>query len=143
MARVGGQWQEALPSVYGTETCYYLTPAWLPDARHYLVAKLSGSLAETSRACEGAFVGSLGSQTPAPLISGAIEGIALVEGAIVFLRGGELTWQAFDADRRALIGQPQVIANDVVTFSAAANTVAYAARVGAKPHRFSVGNRIA
>jgi Tol biopolymer transport system component len=138
-----GTSREVLPSTYAADGCFYLSPTWLPDNRRYLVIRWSQSGDAKAASCGGLFAGSIDSPSLSPVLAGGIEGVALVDDGLLFLRGGELTWQGFDREALQVTGQTTVLANDVVSFSAGAGTIAYVARSGIKPHRFAAGNRIA
>ena len=131
---------EALASRYDDEGCTYLTPAWLPDGRHYAVVRSSvrGALP-----CEGLYLGRTGSSEITKLVEGGVEAAATVGANLLYLHQGSLYEQPLETTNWQPVGKPSLIATGVVSFAAGAGTIAYAARPDATPHPFAIGNRIA
>jgi eukaryotic-like serine/threonine-protein kinase len=104
-------------------------PHFLPDGRHFLFTVRS-EVADV----RGVYVGSLDSDTRKLLVHADSNALHAAPGYLVFVEGGMLMGQVFDADRLELRGQPFAIAgrigrasNGYGYFSAArAGTLAYA-----------------
>jgi Tol biopolymer transport system component len=101
-------------------------PQFLPDGKHFLYF-ISGS-AEV----EGTYSGSLDNLPAAQPRERIVTVMArYVNGKLLFVRGGTLMAQPFDADRRQLAGEPTPLAEHVQTiapipvFSASAGVLAY------------------
>ena len=82
-------------------------PFFLPDSRHFLYAAWS-----STKAPLGVRIGSLDSAEGAPLLEG-VANAQYARGALLFVRGSTLMEQAFDATRRAFVGDPVPIANQL------------------------------
>ena len=90
-----------------------LFPAILPDGKHFVY------LSEPSNV---AWIGSLAStEPPVRLMSAASQVEYVAPGYLVFLRGGRLLAQPFDARRANLAGEPVLIAEGVSSFKTSPN----------------------
>ena len=82
-------------------------PFFLPDGRHFLYGSWSSTAAPL-----GVRIGSLDSAEGAALLEG-VANAQYARGALLFVRGSTLMEQAFDANRRAIIGDPVAVANQL------------------------------
>jgi len=113
---------------------FHLLPTFLPDGRHFVYLRVSPTSPELS----GTYIGTLDAkpeaQSPERLMPYAV-GLTYAAaaesgpGRLLFLRGGTLMAQPFDATRLALAGEPVPVAERVGSFrdggffSASANDV--------------------
>jgi hypothetical protein len=80
-------------------------PSFLPDGRRFLyfaVGSKTGSLIDP----RGVYIGSLDPDEPPMLVIQGGSNAKYANGYIVYIRGGTLVAQAFDADRLQLRGEP-------------------------------------
>jgi eukaryotic-like serine/threonine-protein kinase len=104
-------------------------PHFLPDGRHFLFT-VRGEVLDQ----RGVYVGSLDSETRKLLVHADSNALHVLPGYLLFVEGGTLLGQAFDADRLELSGQPFTIegrigraSNGLGSFSASrAGALAYA-----------------
>lgn len=102
-------------------------PSFLPDGRHFLYFARAGK-----KDAEGIYVGSLNSKDKKLLLRtnlfGAYAGApATKRGYLVFMHDKTLMGQSFDAASLQLIGEPSIIAENVLTFPDEGGPTAYAA----------------
>ncbi|MDQ3238812.1 MAG: protein kinase, partial [Actinomycetota bacterium] len=90
----------------------YRSPSFLPDGRHFLY-HIPSSRKET----QGIYLGSLDGKTKQRLLPDESNVVYARPGYLLFMRGGALMAQAFDAERFSLSGQPAVVAERVGTDS--------------------------
>ena len=72
-------------------------PVFLPDGRHFIFLAMRGLQPR------GTFIGALDSNAREPLIEGAAN-TTFARGFVVFVKGSALMAQAFDPDKRVLVG---------------------------------------
>ena len=72
-------------------------PAFLPDGRHFIFVASRGLQSRAS------FIGALDSNERLPLIEGAAN-TRFARGFVVFVKGTALLAQAFDPNKRVLVG---------------------------------------
>ena len=94
------------------ETSHAL-PSFLPDGRHFLYWRRSGSAEKT-----GAYIGSLDAtpeqQSAALVVASSFAAVyAASPGSVLFLRDSTLMAQPFDAGTRTLTGEPVPIADNI------------------------------
>ena len=104
-------------------------PHFLPDGRHFLYSAV-GSAKGGATDVRAVFVGSLDSNERPRLILERSSNAMYANGHLVFVRGGTLLAQPFDADRLQLRGEPMALAERVLTsgtlsgaFSVSANGI--------------------
>jgi tRNA A-37 threonylcarbamoyl transferase component Bud32 len=131
----GGPATEVLPRSARNQA--YYSPVWLPDGKHFLVVKFF--YRQHPADDPGIYVGTLGSKELLPLVTGRVEAVAVSGDKLFFLRDRMLMTQPFDSRSRTLTGQPKVLANGVIAFSAGSGTVAYYDPADG----FSLGHRVA
>ena len=83
-------------------------PAFLPDGRRFIFLVITDS-----HATRGLYMASLDSPEPEFLIASDSSGVYAEPGFLLFVRGGVLFAQPFDAERGELSGEPVPVANDV------------------------------
>ncbi len=83
-------------------------PQFLPDGRHFLFYVVANSPDSS-----GTYVGSLEGDDPKLLMRGGSNAIYALPGYLLFVRGGNLMAQKFEAKRFELTGDPVVIAKGV------------------------------
>ena len=113
-------------------------PHFLPDGRHFLF--YAPSAVASARAV---YLGSLDSFKPHRLLDADAAAVFLPPEHIVFIRQGKLFAQRFDLAALDVVGDPQFVAEDVVSdpsrfsggLSAAADTVAYSGQPAAGPRQ--------
>ena len=103
----GGTPVAATALATGADESIHAHPFFLPDGRHFLYAAWSSSAAPIR-----VRIGSLDSAEGPALLEG-VANAQYADGALLFVRGTTLMEQAFDANRRALIGDPVAIANQL------------------------------
>lgn len=89
-------------------------PHFLPDGRHFLYTAV-GSTKGGATDVRAVLVGSLDSNQPPRLILERASNAMYANGHLVFLRGGTLLAQPFDADRLQVRGEPMPLAERVLT----------------------------
>jgi Tol biopolymer transport system component len=114
---------------------WHASPQYLPDGKHFLYwmdgpAGVRGTYA-------GSFDATPAEQPHERILAGSSEA-RYVDGRLIFLRGGALMAQRFDADRRMLVGEPEAIADNVQMFGVPASGVlAYRSGVQSLGYQFT------
>jgi Tol biopolymer transport system component len=92
-------------------TAGYRMPQFLPDGHHFLL--FAGGTVENAES-NGIYVGDLSGAAPRRLLPA--DGSAVyASGHLLFVRGGTLFAQSFDADRVTLTGSPVAVADEIIT----------------------------
>lgn len=108
-------------------------PQFLPDGRHFLYF-----MAEAAK--RGVYVGTLDGPDRRHLFDADTAAVFVPPAAILFVRGGRLMMQRFDAATQKLAGEPCVIAHGIVVDSTGAAAVS-ASETGAIVYRTGSVNR--
>jgi Tol biopolymer transport system component len=112
LARVpaaGGKPEPVLQLRPGSGERVQIAPFFLPDGRHFIFTSGSGGGLSL-----GVFVGSLDSQEVTKLIDAPTNAV-YASGHLIYLLGTSLVAQPFNPDTRVLSGQPEPIADQVLT----------------------------
>jgi len=91
-------------------------PFFLPDGRHFLYSTL-GSKRAGATDPRGVYIGSLDPKETSTLLLQDGSNAKYAEGYLIFLRGSTLMARPFDANRRALSGEAEPLAEQVQTTS--------------------------
>jgi Tol biopolymer transport system component len=122
MSDRGGPATPATSLDLGRQRGHYF-PQFLPDGRHFLFF-VSSSQPEV----RGVYVGEL-DRTEATRLFDAGRAVYATTGHLVFVRGGKIFAQGFDADRQKLEGDPFIVEEqargDVTLAASAAGPIAY------------------